>query len=40
MRYQRNKLIGDPTSPILNYLKRVPGHTRTYTLDDVADPGT
>lgn len=37
MRYQRNKLISDPTSQVMNYLKRVPGHTRTYTLKDVAE---
>ena len=36
MRYQRNKLISDPTSQVMNYLKRVPGRTRTYSLEDVA----
>ena len=37
MRYQRNKLISDPASQVLNYLKRVPGHTRTFTIKDVAE---
>jgi len=37
MRYQRNKIISDPTSQVLNYLKPVPGHTRTYTEKDVAE---
>lgn len=36
MRCKRHKIMGDKTSPELNYLKRVPGHSRTYTLDDVA----
>lgn len=36
MRYKRNRIMGNPASPELNYLKRVPGHTRTNTIDDVA----
>lgn len=36
MRYQRNKIVSNSTSPVLNYLKRVPGQTRVYTTDDVA----
>lgn len=36
MRCKRKKMMSDPTSPVFNYLKRVPGHTRTYTIDDVA----
>lgn len=36
MRYKRNKMLGDATSPELYYLKRTPGYTRTYTIDDVA----
>lgn len=36
MRYKRNKQMGDSNSPVLNYLKRVPGFTRAYTTDDVA----
>ncbi|NDV84256.1 HU family DNA-binding protein [Bacteroides sp. 51] len=37
MRYKRNKILSDPTSPELNYLKPVPGHTRTLTTKDVAE---
>lgn len=37
MRYQRNKIMSDPASPVLNYLKAVPGHTRVYTIKDVAE---
>ena len=36
-RYQRNKIMSDPSSPVLNYLKVVPGHTRIYTIKDVAE---
>ena len=35
-RYKRNKILGDQASPELFYLKRVPGHTRSFTIDDVA----
>lgn len=35
-RYKRNKRIGDTSSPELYYLKRVAGHTRTQSLEDVA----
>lgn len=36
-RYLRNKIIGDPASQELVYLKRVAGHTRTMTEKDVAE---
>ncbi|NDW13427.1 DNA-binding protein [Bacteroides sp. 214] len=36
VRCKRNKIVSDPTSPVLNYLKRDPGHARLYTIDDVA----
>lgn len=36
MRYQRHKIMGDVNSLVLNYLKAVPGHTRLYTIKDVA----
>ena len=36
IRYQRNKMLGDDTSPLLYYLKRVPGHHRIYTEEDLA----
>lgn len=36
MRYKRHKILTDTSSPELNYLKPVPGHSRTYSLDDVA----
>lgn len=36
MRYKRKKNLNDPLSPECYYLQRVPGHTRTYTLEDVA----
>lgn len=36
MRYKRKKNLTDPLSPECYYLQRVPGHTRTYTLEDVA----
>lgn len=35
-RYQRNKILGDPTSPELFYLRPIPGQTRSYTISDVA----
>ena len=34
-RCKRNKILGDQASPELFYLKRVPGHTRSFTIDDV-----
>lgn len=37
MRYARHKKLGDTGSPMLTYLKRVPGRTRTYTTKDVAE---
>ncbi|NDV84702.1 DNA-binding protein [Bacteroides sp. 51] len=37
MRYQRNKIMSDPASQVLNYLKVVPGHARLYTIKDVAE---
>jgi predicted histone-like DNA-binding protein len=36
MRYMRKKILGDPTSEELYYLKPVPGHSRTVTEEDVA----
>lgn len=36
MRCKRKKIMGDALSPELNYLKRVPGYMRVYTIDDVA----
>ncbi|WP_203558576.1 HU family DNA-binding protein [Bacteroides sp. 51] len=36
MRCKRNKFISDPTSPVLNYLKLVPGHMKLYTIDEIA----
>ena len=36
MRYKRNKIATDKSSPELYYLKPVPGHTRTYSIEDVA----
>lgn len=36
MRYTRHKILGDESSPVLNYLKRVPEQTRTRTTKDVA----
>ncbi|MCD7901202.1 MAG: DNA-binding protein [Bacteroides sp.] len=35
-RYKRHKIFSDPTSPVLNYLKPVPGHSRTHTIEDAA----
>jgi predicted histone-like DNA-binding protein len=36
MRYLRNKILGNPASRKLYYLKRVPGHTKLYKTKDVA----
>lgn len=36
MRYQRNKLLGDESSPLLYYLKRTPGYQRVFTENDLA----
>lgn len=33
---KRNKNVGDPNSPQLYYLERVPGMARTNTLEDIA----
>ncbi|MCD7898316.1 MAG: DNA-binding protein [Bacteroides sp.] len=35
-RYKRHTILGDETSPELFYLKREPGHERTYLLEDAA----
>lgn len=35
-RYKRHTILGDDTSPELIYLKREPGHERTYTLEEAA----
>ena len=35
-RYQRNKKLGDESSPKLYYLKREPGSTRTATIASIA----
>lgn len=37
MRYKRNKFLNIPDSPVLNYLKLVPGHTKFYTTKDIAE---
>lgn len=37
MRCKRHKIWGDDTSPELNYLKVVPGHSRTLSTKDVAE---
>lgn len=37
MRYKRNKIWGNDTSPEMHYLKPVPGHARTLSTKDVAE---
>lgn len=36
MRCKRHKIMSDSTSPKLTYLRFVPGHSRTYTEEDIA----
>lgn len=37
MRCKRNKLISNPASPVLNYLKLVPGHMKIYSIREIAE---